>query len=411
MTSEDDASADDRQALSVSEVSARIKETLQRHFDSVWIVGEVSDVARPRSGHVYLTLKDESAQLRAVIWRGTAERLSFPLEDGVELVCFGHLDVYPPRGSYQLIIRKVQRRGEGAAQKALRKLKVKLEAEGLFDPVHKKPLPIFPRRVAVVTSPSGAAMTDFVHVALRRWRGSEILVLPAAVQGASAVDEIVSAMAVAHQLRPRPDVLVLTRGGGSVEDLWSFNDERIVRAIFGSKIPVVSAIGHEIDVTLADLVADVRALTPTEAAERVLPSGEDVAVLLNQMSKRMTALLRGRVAALQQQLDAIRSRPVFRVPYDRTQQLARHLDELQMRGARALRRQVESTGEQSRSLAARLEALSPLAVLRRGYSVTQQYPSGPVIDDARRAKVGSQIVTRVEKGEIISRVEATREVD
>jgi exodeoxyribonuclease VII large subunit len=402
------AVADDQHVLSISEVSAQIKDTLQTRFDSIWVVGEVSDLARPRSGHVYLTLKDEGAQLRAVIWRNTAERIRFPLEDGIELVCFGQIDVYPPRGSYQLVIRKVELRGEGAAQKALRKLKAKLAAEGLFDPAQKQLLPVFPRRVAIVTSPSGAALSDFLQVAQRRWRGSEILVLPASVQGAAAVDEVVAAMRIAHRLRPRPDVMVITRGGGSLEDLWSFNDERLVRAIFESQIPVVSAIGHEIDVTLADLVADVRALTPTEAAERVLPSRDDVASLLNQISARMTALLRGRLATAQQRLQSIASRPVFRLPYDRTQQLARYLDEMQMRGARALRHQVATARQRGQSFAARLEALSPLAVLGRGYSVTQTYPDGPVIDDADRVKLGTQMITRLKRGEIISRVEETR---
>ncbi len=245
--------------LSVFQLTSLIKGILEQAFPSVWVVGELSDVARPQSGHVYLTLKDDRAQIRAVIWRNAASRLRFNLEDGLEVICRGDLDVYPPRGSYQLVIRELEPRGEGALQQALRKLQQKLAAEGLFDPAHKKPLPRFPRRIAVVTSPTGAAVRDFVEVLRRRWQGVHVLIVPTRVQGEGAATDIAAAIQTVNRLSPSVDVMVVGRGGGSMEDLWCFNEEAVVRAIFASQVPVVSAVGHEIDVTLSDLVADVRA--------------------------------------------------------------------------------------------------------------------------------------------------------
>jgi exodeoxyribonuclease VII large subunit len=228
------------------------------------------------------------------------------------------------------------------------------------------------------------------------------------VQGAEAVGDIVRAIRTAHQLRPLPDALVITRGGGSIEDLWCFNDEKLVRAIFKAKIPVVSAVGHEIDVTLADLVADVRALTPTEAAERVLPSAADVAALLSQMSARMASLVRARLDRAAERLESLAGRRVFRYPYDRTRQLACRVDDMHLRATRAARLRVELARRKSQALAARLEALSPLAVFGRGYSLTQIHPDGPILSSAHRVKIGAEIITQLKQGQLISRVEAKR---
>ena len=257
---------EDAQPLTVSQLTLRIKQTLEAEFASVWVSGELSDVSRPQSGHVYLTLKDENAQVRGVIWRSVASRLAFDLQDGQQVVCRGDIDIYPPRGVYQLIIRQVEPLGVGALQLALRKLHQRLAAEGLFDPGRKRPLPRFPRRIAFVTSPTGAAVRDFLEVLRRRWRGASVLIIPAKVQGEGAAQDLVRGIRLANSLAEPPDVLVVGRGGGSLEDLWCFNEEPVVRAIHASRIPVVSAVGHEIDVTLSDLVADVRALTPSEAA-------------------------------------------------------------------------------------------------------------------------------------------------
>ena len=303
--------------LTVGQLTAMIKETLESVFMRVWVSGEISDISRPQSGHVYFTLKDSEAQIRGVMWCTTASRLRFNLEDGLDVICCGDVDVYPPRGSYQLVVRQMEPRGVGALQLALRQLQQRLAAEGLFDPRHKKPLPQFPRRIALVTSPSGAAIRDFLEVLRRRWLNVEVLVIPVRVQGDGAAGEIAAGIGMANRLRPRPDVLVVTRGGGSLEDLWSFNEEAVVRAIFAAEIPVISAVGHEIDVTLSDLVADVRALTPSEAAERVVPSCEEVSARLQHLRRRLGGSLRSRAAEAPARLAALEQRRVLRKPYER----------------------------------------------------------------------------------------------
>lgn len=396
----------DHQILSITEITARIRDALQQSLGSLWLVGEISDLARPQSGHVYLTLKDDQSQIRAVMWRQAAEGVDFPLQDGLEVLCYGNIDVYGPRGSYQFIIRNMEPRGEGTAQRALRLLKQKLEAEGLFDPARKRRLPRFPRRLAIVTSPSGAAITDFLQVAQRRWRGTEILIVPASVQGAQASPEIIDAMRLAHRLRPLPEILVLARGGGSMEDLQCFNDEQLVRSISRSRIPVVSAIGHEIDVTLADLVADVRALTPSEAAERTLPSRDDLSAWLEQISKRIGGQVRSRVVTARQQLTALANRRAFRYPYDRTREEARRLDELQMRATRAIAACVDAARHRGRAASAQLEALSPLSVLARGYSVTTRHEDGLVLEDATQVSLGDLVVSQLRRGRLVSRIES-----
>ena len=277
--------------LTVSELTGQIKELLEEGLPAVWVAGEISNMSRPQSGHVYLTLKDDRAQIRAVLWRSTALQLRFALADGLDVICRGTIDVYAPRGSYQLVIRQIEPQGEGALQLALRQLKAKLAAEGLFDENRKRPLPRYPRRVAFVTSPTGAAIRDFLEVIGRRWRGLDVLVIPARVQGEGAAAEIAAGIRAANRLAHRPDVLVVGRGGGSLEDLWCFNEEVVVRAIVASEIPVVSAVGHEIDVTLADFAADRRALTPSEAAELVVPDREELLLRLDSNRQRLAAVL------------------------------------------------------------------------------------------------------------------------
>jgi len=397
--------ADDT-VLSLSQLTARIQETLADRFQAVWVVGEVTDLARPQSGHLYLTLKDADAQLRAVVWRSVASRLRFAVEDGMQVICCGDIDVYPLRGSYQLVVRKIEPRGLGALQQALRQLQRKLAAEGLFDPQHKRPLPRFPRRLAVVTSPTGAAVRDFLEVVRQRWQGVEVLVIPTRVQGAGAAVEIAQAIALANRLQPAPDVLVVTRGGGSIEDLWCFNEEPVVRAIFASRIPVVSAIGHEIDVTLSDLVADVRALTPTEAAQRVVPAADEVTTLLTHQLARLQAGLAARATAARMRLDTLADRPVLRRPLDRIRDLERRLDDLQLRAARAGTQALRTARQQLAVRSGQLESLSPLGVLARGYSLTEREADGVLVDRADRLQVGQRIRTRYAQGATISRVES-----
>lgn len=256
-------------AVSVSELTHHIKAILEGTFPAIWVAGEISDLSRPRSGHLYFTLKDDNANLRAVCWRGTASRIDVDIEDGQSVFCFGDVEVYAARGTYQLVVRKVQLQGVGKLQKAFELLQAKLNAEGLFAAESKRALPANPRRIGVITSQSGAAIRDFLEAAAGRYRGVDIVIIPAVVQGPTAAASIVKAIKQAHRCAPPIDVLVLTRGGGSLEDLWCFNEEPVVRAVAASSIPTISAVGHEIDVTLCDLAADVRARRrPTRRRER-----------------------------------------------------------------------------------------------------------------------------------------------
>ena len=393
------------QVLTVSQLTAGIKDLLESAFPMVWVAGEISDLARPRSGHCYLTLKDEASQIRAVLWRSTAARVKFNLDDGLEVVCRGHLDVYAPRGTYQLVIDEIQPKGLGALELALRQLREKLAKEGLFAPERKRPLPRFVRRIGVVTSPTGAAIRDFLQVLGRRWRGADVLVAPTRVQGEGAAQEIARAIAMVNRLADPPDCLVVTRGGGSLEDLWAFNEEPVVRAIAASQIVVVSAIGHEIDVTLADLAADVRAATPSEAAELVAPAADEMRASLGQYRRRLRAALVGRVDSARMRLEAVGRARVLRRPVEMVHDRQRQLDELDGRATRAVNTRLTTASHQLESMAGRLESLSPLNVLARGYSLTTAAEDGQVVRDADQLTEGQKIVTRFAKGQATSRVE------
>jgi exodeoxyribonuclease VII large subunit len=391
--------------LSVSELTTLLKDLIEGSFPEVWIAGEISNFARPRSGHCYLTLKDDQAQISAVIWRPTAARLRFDLHDGLEVICWGRLTLYPPQGKYQLVIEHVQPKGIGVLELALRQLRDKLAREGLFDPARKRPLPRFVRRVAVVTSPTGAAIRDFLEVLRRRWRGLDVLVVPVRVQGEGAAAEIAAAIAQVNRLATPVDCLVVTRGGGSLEDLWAFNEEAVCRAIHGSRIPVISAIGHEIDVTLSDLVADVRALTPSEAAERLAPAADEIAAQLAHLQRRLSGTIRSRLQAVRSRLDAMASHRVFRRPYERLELLSRRLDELELAADRALRTRLRQSKQGLDALAAQIDSLSPLAVLSRGYSLTHRLSDARLIRDAADLSPGDLLQTRFAQGRAISRVE------
>jgi exodeoxyribonuclease VII large subunit len=390
--------------LSVSELTGELKDLLETAFDSVWVSGEISNLTRPSSGHCYLTLKDETAQLRAVLWRTAAGRASASLHDGMEVVCQGRIDLYPPRGQYQLVIQQIMPKGLGGLEAALRRLRDKLAAEGLFEARHKKAIPAFPRRIAFVTSPTGAAVRDFLEVLRRRWSGACVLIVPVRVQGAGAAGEIAAGIEAVNRLAEPVDVLVVGRGGGSMEDLWSFNEEIVVRAIFASRVPVVSAVGHEIDVTLADLVADVRALTPSEAAERVVPAREEIVAALDRYRGRLTAALRGRAAQARTRLDALATRSILRRPMDRIHAHAQMVDELQARGKRAMGRIHDRAKAAVAAIEGRLHALNPAAVLERGYTITQRSDNGQLVRSADDVAVGDVILTQTARGAFGSRV-------
>jgi len=392
--------------LSVSELTSQIKNLLEGGFYEIWVGGEISDFARPQSGHCYLTLKDDRSQLRAVIWRGTASRVKFDIEDGLAVVCRGHIDVYAPRGTYQLVIEEIQPQGIGAMELAIRQLRDKLTKEGLFDKAKKRPLPKFSRRIAVVTSQTGAAVRDFLEVLRRRWQMVDVLIVPVRVQGEGAATEIANAIGTVNKLANPVDCIVVTRGGGSIEDLWSFNEEVVVRAIHDSKTVVVSAVGHEIDITLSDLAADVRAATPSEAAELVAPAREEITAELKKTERGLMLAMRGQVASCRAQLDAIKGDRVFRRPHQMVHDRARNLDELEARIHRAMLARRDTDQHHIKSIAARIESLSPLSTLARGYSLTKRTKDGQLIYNVENLSVGDEISTRFAKGqEAISRVE------
>ncbi|HEY2147212.1 MAG TPA: exodeoxyribonuclease VII large subunit [Pirellulales bacterium] len=405
------AAAIDRQesqpVLTVSALTALVKEVVEGTFPLVWVSGEISNFKRQQVGHCYFTLKDDKSQIRAIIWRSTAATMRCDLADGMDVICRGHLDVYAPSGSYSLVVEELQPKGLGALEQALRKLREKLAREGLFDAARKRPLPAFPRRIAFVTSPTGAAIKDFLQVLRRRWRGADVLVVPVKVQGQGAADEIARAISAVNRLAHPIDVLVVGRGGGSLEDLWAFNEEAVVRAIHASRIPVVSAVGHEIDVTLSDLVADLRALTPSEAAERVVPAIDEVVAGLKNHHKRLAAALRSRVADSRSRLDGFFARRIVRKPFDRLHDLVRQLDGWNERASRAMRNRLHRLQQQVAGCAGRLESLSPLGVLARGYSLTSRAADGRLIEDAVALSPGELIKTRFARGSATSRVEST----
>ncbi len=391
--------------LTISAITALLKEVVEGTFPSVWVSGEISNFTAAGSGHCYLTLKDDSAQLKAVICCGVASKLKFRPEDGLSVIVRGHLDVYAARGTYQIVIEEIHPRGIGAAELALRRLQQKLSAEGLFDPAHKKPLPEFPRRIGIVTSPTGAAVKDFLEVLRRRWQGASVLVIPTRVQGDGVGKEIAAAVKLANAIEPPLDVLVVARGGGSSEDLSAFNEESVVRAIFASEVPVVSAVGHEIDVTLCDLVADVRAATPSEAAERVVPAARELLTQVQSYRERLSAALTWRVQNARQRVEQIANRPPFRKPFDFLLDLSQWLDEWQSRTSVAVRHKLAISHQQIAARAAQLEALQPASGSFAGYSVTTRATDQRVLSSAADVTVGEQIVTRLVNGQIQSRVE------
>jgi exodeoxyribonuclease VII large subunit len=389
---------------SVCEVTREVKEVLEEGFASVWVAGEISNYRAASSGHIYLTLKDEQAQLRAVIWRSIGLRLRFEPHDGLEVIAHGSLDVYPPHGEYKLIIQELQPKGLGAAELALRQLKEKLFRLGFFDPQRKKPLPRFPRRVALVTSPSGAAVRDMLEVLARRWPAAEVWICPVPVQGDGAAEEIAQAVQLLNRL-DGIDVLIVGRGGGSAEDLGAFNAECVARAVFASRIPVVSAVGHEIDLTIADLVADCRALTPSEAAERVVPDQAELLETVRGLESQLRGALLQRLELAYGRLRDLAQRRAFRLPLERVRDHEQRLDGWAERINRAVRQHILRARQRLDAGAARLETLSPLNVLSRGYSLTRTEAGQVVVRSSDQVRPGERLVTMVAHGRIVSRVE------
>lgn len=397
--------------LSVGDLTRSVKELLEEHHGDVWVEGEVSNLARPASGHQYLTLKDEDAPLKAVVYRGIALRLKFDLRDGMHIIARGRLTVYEPRGEYQLLIEELQPKGVGPLELAFRQLKEKLSLLGYFEPRRKRPLPRMPQRVALITSATGSAIRDMLEVFARRWPAVEAWVCPVRVQGDEAAPEIAAMIGLLNRVSGpgsvRPvDVLVLARGGGSLEDLWPFNEEIVAHAIFRSMVPVVTGIGHEDDLTIADLVADRRSLTPTEAAERLVPDRAEMLATLEDSAGRLRSLLARRLELARSRLEQLADRPCLRRPVENIRLRERRVDELAERMHRAMARSVERGRQRLQAAVGKLEGLSPLAVLSRGYSVTRRLEDLRVVQGTDEVGQGDWLVTRVCRARIISRVES-----
>ncbi len=435
-----------RRILSVTQLTRMIRAILEEHFETVWVEGEISNLRVPSSGHFYFTLKDENSQIRAVMFKMQARYLRFQPEDGLQVICWGRISVYEPRGEYQLMVDYMEPSGLGGLQLALEQLKKRLAAEGLFDPARKRPLPFLPKRVGVVTSPTGAAIQDILTVIRRRFPVMNVLLAPVAVQGEGAAQEIAEAIADLNRM-DMVDVIIVGRGGGSIEDLWSFNEEVVARAIVASAIPVVSAVGHEIDYTIADFVADARAPTPSAAAELVVPSYRDLVTRLQELQGHIENSFRkilvdagkgleemsGRLQDPRRRMSDIRLRvddAALRIHHavqrgmaprrnrwefswqallarDPRRTMAEHRhrvfnlsDRLSMRVRELLSRDRAHLEMKMSQIA----ALSPLQTLHRGYSITRLRATGEVLLDAGRVAPGKEIDVRLQHGSLYAAV-------
>ena len=434
--------------LKVSELTQKIKYILEENFPFVWVEGEISNVTLHSSGHLYFTLKDEKSQIRAIMFRSQAQLLPFKPENGIKVVVRGHINVYEPRGEYQLLANVMEPLGKGSLQLAFEQIKKKLAAEGLFDFSRKKTLPVLPRRIGIITSPTGAALQDILRIISQRYVNLEILIIPVRVQGTEAPGKIIQALELVNTLDPAPDVVILGRGGGSLEDLWAFNDEDVARAICGCRIPVMSAVGHEIDFTISDFVADVRAPTPSAAAEMVTAKKEHLLNLLDILKSRMekgvdyslntwkSALKlslqglgdpRKKVADLTLRNDDITQRliHVSSQAHERKQEKWKHVsgmflffspvgkikgwrEELSRKNEKfktLLQWKLERYSDALAKSVAQLDAAGPLNILKRGYSITRTWPDKTIVRSANTLALRQTLNVKLSQGEVFCRVE------
>ena len=395
--------------LSVSQVNAYIKSMMDNDalLCNVCVRGEISNYKLYPSGHHYFSIKDADGALRCVMFRSSAVRLRFRPENGMKVLVTGRISVFPRDGAYQLYCTSLTPDGVGDLYVAFEQLKSKLAAEGLFDPAHKKPLPKFPHRIAIITSGAGAAVMDMLRILGKRYPLSKVLILPVRVQGVEAPAEIASAIRYANRYQIA-DIIITGRGGGSIEDLWAFNDERVARAVYASEIPVISAVGHEPDVTICDFVADVRAATPSNGAELAAP---DQTQLRNQLQNAQSRLLEAMTKQLKlsrQTLDALAAKRVLQSPENYLQDKRMQLDYLHQQLIAASQRQVAEKKQRFIRLTASLEAMSPLKVLSRGYSVVRA-EDGTLVTDASRMRTGDRIRVQMQKGSLTACVEQAEE--
>lgn len=386
----------------VTEITRLIKQSLENSFPRVWIQGEISNCKRHTSGHWYFTLKDENAQIQAVMWKSRAESLLFLPEDGKKVQARGAITVYPPRGAYQIDVIQLLPVGVGELQMAFEQLKRKLAAEGLFDANRKRPLPRFPGRVGIVTSPSGAALHDIRSVLERRAPSLEVIVAAVRVQGDGAADEIAAAITDMNRARAA-DVLIVGRGGGSLEDLWAFNEEVVARAIAASRIPVISAVGHEVDFSIADFVADLRAPTPSAAAEMVIPDRADLVDIVNTFRYTMTQRMQDRIRALRDGVNRLLRSYSFNRPKDLVLQFSQRVDELEKSLTLAATHRFDTAHQRHTSLFQQLEALSPKNVMLRGYAIVRR--RNDVITKAGELRPGDLTEIQFSDGAVPARIE------
>ncbi len=391
--------------LSISQLVDLLQETIEDNFMQVAVVGEISNLSRPASGHLYLTLKDAKAQVRAVMFRGSARLLKFKPEDGQQVVCRGRMTVYKQRGDMQFMVDSLEVVGAGSLQVAFDQLKEKLDAEGLFAGSRKRQLPDFPITIGIVTSGSGAALHDMLQVFRRDTAGVRVILKPVRVQGEYAAAEIVEAIEDLNR-QGEAEVLIVGRGGGSLEDLWSFNEEIVARAIAGSKLPIISAVGHEIDTSIADFVADYRAATPTAAAEQIVRSRLELEAHLDQVRLRLATQMAGRIGLLRERIAGLRHRLVS--PSMQLELWRQRLQELSDRLLRATVQDRQRKCDWLGALAGRLDTLSPLQTLQRGYAIVQRDKDGISINNAAMLKPGDSLQLRFASGGASVRVEKVK---
>jgi len=385
------------QIYTISQLTSEIREILEGRFGDVWLEGEISNFKPATSGHFYFSLKDEKAQIRGVMFRGANSRLRFQLENGLHVVASGRVSVYEPRGEYQIIIERMEPKGLGALQLAFEQLKKKLGDEGLFEQSRKRELPFLPSKIGIVTSPTGAVIRDMIHVLTRRWPGVHVLLHPVQVQGSGAGQEIADAIRTMGA-RGDLDLLIVGRGGGSIEDLWAFNEEVVARAIVASPIPVISAVGHETDFTIADFVADLRAPTPSAAAELAVPVWSDLSHTVGQARRRL-------YQAMEQKIDNARLmlkrwEAFFRDPTRRMTELLLRLDHIRERLIASASHRIDFLKERLQGARKQLEALNPLSILERGYAVVTPEGGLRPLRSPLEVKDGERLKIRLYEGEL-----------
>lgn len=440
-----------RYILTVSELTNEIKDILEMEFPDLWVEGEVSNLRFPSSGHIYFTLKDDYSQIRAVIFRLQAKPLKFDLEDGLHVICHGRLSLYEKKGEYQLILDSIEPKGIGALQLAFLQLKERLQREGLFDLIHKKPLPYLPEKIGIITSPVGAVIKDMIQIIHRRFENMHIIIYPVRVQGEGASQEICEAIEYFNKQR-EVDVIILGRGGGSIEDLAPFNEEIVARAIYHSKIPIVSAVGHETDYTISDFVADLRAPTPSAAAELVVKEKYEIKKMIKHLCERLEGVIfkildeeklevnhlkdrlispkkkieeyflrvddlfnRARILTTwnfnrkKEKLIHLRDGLLIRTPIKRVEHLRLRLSEGERRIFQNLRYAIEIKKQRLDGILGKLESLSPVSILQRGYSITRRIPSLKILRDASQVKAGEKVEVKLYKGKLYCSVENVEE--